>query len=128
VSQKNRWPYFNPETDKKMTCSCGCGRMELQDDFMKKIVLARIECGFSFHIISGFRCPKYNNQVSKTGFNGPHTTGRALDIAADSRQKSQIMRALRSLGFTRFGIAKTFIHVDNLTQKENFAEDVIWTY
>jgi zinc D-Ala-D-Ala carboxypeptidase len=124
----NKWPYFDPKIDTKMTCSCGCGRMELQDPFMQKIVIAREETGFSWELVSGFRCPPYNNQVSKTGFTGPHTTGRALDVRADSRKRYCIMEALQKLGFTRFGIAKTFIHVDDLTAKEGFAEEVIWTY
>lgn len=122
------WPYFNPRVDKMLTCSCGCGRMEMKDEFMNQIVLIREAVGIPFRITSGFRCPTHNARVSSTGEAGPHTWGRALDIAADSRMKSLIQTAASGIGFNRFGIAKTFIHLDDLTEDDGFPEHVIWTY
>jgi zinc D-Ala-D-Ala carboxypeptidase len=123
------WPFFNPAVDLKLTCSCGCGRMEMQESFMKKMVEIRKEVNMPFMITSGYRCPSHNNQASSTGFRGPHTTGRALDIAVTgSRMRYLVMEAARRQGITRIGIGKGFIHLDDLTAEDGFDEKVIWPY
>ena len=122
------WKYFDPAVDTKLTCSCGCGRMEMNDSFMKKLDLIREEAGFGFRVTSGYRCPTHNSNVSSTGERGPHTTGRAVDIAApSSTMRLQILEAAQKQGLRRFGIAKTFIHLDDLKQSDGFPEG-IWTY
>jgi zinc D-Ala-D-Ala carboxypeptidase len=122
------WEYFDPTVDLKLTCSCGCGRMEMDDDFMHSMDRVRENCGFPFRVTSGFRCPTYNAQVSSTGERGPHTTGRAIDIAApSSSMRLTIMEAAQLEGFRRFGIAKSFIHLDNLRERDGFPEG-IWSY
>ena len=124
----SRWKYFDPATDAMLTCSCGCGRMEMDDLFMAKLDAIREECGFGFRVTSGFRCPKHNNNVSSTGERGPHTTGRAIDIAApSSSMRLAIMEAAQRQQFRRFGIAKTFIHLDDLRESDGFPEG-IWSY
>lgn len=122
------WKYFDPKTDPKLTCSCGCGRMEMNDKFMQDLDAIRAGAGFPFRITSGYRCPSYNSKVSTTGQRGPHTTGRAVDIAAStSSQRLAIIEAAQRAGFRRFGVAKTFVHIDNLTERDGFPEG-IWTY
>jgi zinc D-Ala-D-Ala carboxypeptidase len=125
----NKWKYFDPAVDIKMTCSCGCGRMELKDEFMQKIVRMREIVDEPFFVVSGFRCPNHNNAVSKTGFRGPHTTGRAMDIATTgSRMRYKIFEAAMKVKINRIGIAKTFVHVDDLTFFDGFDEEVLWPY
>lgn len=122
------WKYFSPETDRKLMCSCGCDRMEMNDRFMKSLDAIRESAGFPFHITSGYRCPKHNSSVSSTGVRGAHTTGRAVDIAVSSSgQRLAILEAAQAQGFRRFGIAKTFIHLDNLTEADGFPKG-IWNY
>lgn len=122
------WKYFSPETDAKLTCSCGCGRMEMNDRFMRSLDAIRAGAGFPFRITSGFRCPRHNSRVSSTGERGPHTTGRAVDIAASSSSmRLAIIEAAQRQGFRRFGIAKTFVHIDNLMEADGFPEG-IWSY
>lgn len=118
------WEFFS---EKELQCQCGCGKALMDDKFMKKLISLRKAIG-PLSPTSAYRCPAHNAKVSSTGLTGPHTTGRAVDIRANSRQKYKIMEECRKLGITRFGIAKTFIHIDDLTQAQGFDEDVIWAY
>jgi len=96
---------------------------------MVKVNQMRAAVGEPFIVNSAYRCPEHNNNVSSTGLNGPHTTGRAIDIRAGSRLKSKILMAAIQQGITRFGIAKTFIHIDDLNEAAGgFDSHVIWTY
>ena len=121
------WRYFDPAIDTRLACS-HCGRMEMQDSFMQKIGRIRHEVGVPLRVTSGYRCPVHNNAVSSTGENGPHTTGHAVDIAADSRLRYHLVNAALAEGITRIGIAKTFIHLDDLTPADGVPDQVIWTY
>jgi hypothetical protein len=123
----SRWQYFDPAVDKMMACPC-CGKFQTDDGFMHKLVQVRIMCGFPFRVNSLYRCPNHNSSVSSTGFRGPHTTGRAIDIAAPtSAMRLAILEAAHTHGFRRFGIARTFIHIDDLTTEDGFPEG-IWSY
>jgi zinc D-Ala-D-Ala carboxypeptidase len=122
-----RWRYFDPATDAKLSCSC-CNVMGMDDKFMQALDAIREECGFPFRVNSAYRCPAHNSAVSSTGERGPHTTGRAIDIAAaSSSARLAIMEAAQRQGFRRFGIARTFIHIDNLTEADGFPPGV-WSY
>lgn len=122
------WKHFDPAVDTLLVCSCGCKRMEMDSLFMNKLDAIREECGFPFRVTSGYRCPVHNAKVSSTGERGPHTTGRAIDIAAPtSHMRLAIMEAAQRRLFRRFGIAKTFIHIDDLQESDGFPEG-IWSY
>lgn len=118
------WQYFSTE---ELQCQCGCGQMKMDPGFMDKLVSLRRALG-PLSLTSAYRCPSHNAKVSSTGLSGPHTTGRAVDIRANSRMKYKILAEARKMGFTRFGVAKGFIHIDDLTEADGFDEDVIWTY
>ena len=96
--------------------------------FMKKVEHIRCVLNFPFIVASAYRCPDYNEQVSSTGRSGPHTTGRAIDIKCNSRQRYMIQEQAMKLGMTRFGIGKTFIHIDDLTAARGFDNKVTWSY
>ena len=115
-------------TEQELACKCGCGKADMDPAFMAKLNEIRRIVARPFAVTSAYRCPDYNDQVSKTGRNGPHTTGRAIDIRADSRLRYEIMAEARNQGITRFGIARTFIHIDDLTEAAGFDGRVIWTY
>jgi zinc D-Ala-D-Ala carboxypeptidase len=121
----NAYEFFS---DKELTCQCGCDQMLMDPKFMAHIVEGRRALDFAFVVSSGYRCPEHNNKISSTGYNGPHTTGRAIDIRAGSRQKALIIDYFRDVGFSRFGVARSFIHLDDLTRPDGFAENVVWTY
>ena len=119
------YKYF---TEDELRCKCGCGKADMDPEFMKTLETIREYVGRQFIVNSAYRCPEYNAQVSSTGLGGPHTTGRAIDIKADSRLKYEIAMAASKEGMTRLGIGKTFIHIDNLTEEDLFSEQVVWTY
>lgn len=106
----------------------GSGK-HMDRDFLDMLDTAREEAGIPFKITSGFRTQAYNKDLQKRGYqastNSAHLKGCAADIACGNSQKRSIMvRALVNVGFTRLGISKTFIHVDNDSSKTN----AIWLY
>lgn len=122
------WKYFSYEGDKMLACSC-CGKQGMDDVFMRKLDVLRGMVGQGFTVTSGYRCPDHNESVSSTGRDGPHTTGRAVDIKANSRLKMLITQAAISQGITRVGVAKSFIHIDDLTEQDDgVSNNVMWTY
>ena len=97
--------------------------------FLKKLDKARNIAGVPFKITSGFRTPQHNERLKKEGYkvsaNSSHLKGLAADIAClDSGTRQKILNGLIMAGFTRVGIADTFIHCDTDTDKT----DAIWLY
>ena len=100
-------------------CKCGCDEVKINSDMLDLIQEARDELG-PLSISSAFRCSSHNSSVSSTGENGPHTTGHALDITVkDSQHRKQLIDWFATK-VTGLGIAKSFIHIDNLTSQEGF--------
>ena len=104
----------------------------MNSEFMNKVVKLRKLCNFPLKIISGYRCPDRNKEVSKTGENGPHTTGKAIDILAHGPQAYVILLLALQLDFTGIGIhqkgpvEKRHIHLDwDISNKKR---PNIWTY
>jgi uncharacterized protein YcbK (DUF882 family) len=97
----------------------------MDQDFLFMLDKAREFAGGSFVITSGYRTESHNSKVGGVS-NSSHRKGLACDIAcSDSRKRSNIITALLAVGFTRIGVASSFIHVDNDSDK---SQDVIWTY
>lgn len=97
---------------------------KMNKEFLFKLDEARMLAGTPFKITSGYRTEAHNKKVS--GVKGSsHTKGCAVDIAVNSGlQRSAIVCALAKVGFTRIGIAKTFVHCDLDKEKQNS----IWLY
>jgi len=94
-------------------------------EFLAKLDNAREFAGIPFNINSAFRTKEKNTEVGGKS-NSSHLRGLAADISVtDSRTRFIVLNALIAVGFTRIGIADTFIHVDNDKDK---SQDVIWTY
>tara|TARA_R110002012_G_scaffold13648_3_gene57965 strand:- start:2741 stop:3115 length:375 start_codon:yes stop_codon:yes gene_type:complete len=97
---------------------------KMDKEFLYKLDEARMFAGTPFKISSGYRSEAHNKRVG--GVKGSsHRKGCAVDIAVNSGlQRSTIVCALVKAGFTRLGIAKTFIHVDLDKEKQQS----IWLY
>ena len=92
---------------------------KMNKEFLFKLDEGRMMAGTPFRITSGYRTESHNKKVG--GVKGSsHTKGCAVDIAVNSGlQRSAIVCALAKVGFTRIGIAKTFVHVDLDKEKQN---------
>ncbi len=114
-------------TDDEFRCPC-CGGLNDTGafrQFVYKLQVARNYAGIPFIITSGYRCPKHNKAVG-----GSPGSSHILGIAADIRVRSsaerfKIVEGLMIAGFTRIGIAASFVHVDIDTDKPNC---VMWLY
>lgn len=120
--------YFKPH---ELECSC-CGKNLMQDEFMDRLDALRALLDFPFKLSSAYRCPDHNSTVSKTGRNGPHTTGRAVDILCSHEQAFDIITNARNFGFTGIGVKQKgegrFIHLDDLEHRANRPRPHVWSY
>jgi uncharacterized protein YcbK (DUF882 family) len=111
---------------KEFSCSCGCDcvPVSIQMALVTKLQRARNEFG-PITITSGVRCPEYNKKIGGHQ-NSSHLNGWAADLHCfHSYYRFQLIEALKMAGFSRFGIAKLFVHVDC---DPNKTPGVIWLY
>ena len=102
----------------------GSGK-NMDKTFLSMLEEARIKANVPFKITSGYRTKEHNKKVGGVA-NSSHLKGLACDIrVVDSSHRFLIVNALLDVGFTRIGIAKTFIHCDIDTFK---SPNVIWVY
>ena len=109
--------------------SGGSGK-NMSSEFLQLLDEARELAGIPFKINSGFRTKDYNQSLLDRGYKASktssHMKGLAADISVtDTRSRWVVVNSLLLVGFTRIGIAGTFIHVDLDTEK---SQEVIWTY
>lgn len=119
---------------KELMCRCGCEREEMDSYFMDSVIVPlRSMLGFPFIVASGFRCPKYNDKISTTGKDGPHTTGRAIDIRIYGHDAFLLVQEAIRVDCTGIGLQQKgkmknrFVHLDILTTP-NYPRPRIWTY
>jgi len=81
--------------------------------------------GKPIRINSGYRTIRHNAKVGGKA-NSSHLKGLAVDIACStSGDRYNLEEALKSVGFNRIGLAKSFIHVDIDSDKSG---NVLWVY
>ncbi len=96
----------------------------MSKEFLFVLDEAREIAGIPFVINSAYRSPEHPLSIKNPS--SSHIKGLAVDIkATDSNTRFKIVKALMTVGFTRIGIADTFIHVDLDLDK---TQNVIWTY
>lgn len=97
----------------------------MQQEFLDLLDDARDIAGVPFIINSGFRTEGHNRAVGGKETSS-HLTGWAADIrATTSNRRYLVIAALCEVGFTRIGVADTFVHVDLDPSK---AQNVMWLY
>ena len=98
---------------------------KMDSNLLKMLDKARGYANTPFKLTSTWRSVEKNNSLKNSSKNSSHLKGRAVDIAcADSVTRQKIVNGLIMAGFTRIGIADTFIHCD--TDKDK--NDAIWLY
>jgi len=115
-------------TATELSCRC-CQAEGMNLEFMGKVDAIRDRLGFPFVVTSAYRCPDHNLAVSTTGADGPHTTGRAIDIAVARERAYWVLRlamemGLTGIGVSQKGVARRFIHLDDLEDNR----PRIWSY
>lgn len=93
--------------------------------FLYKLEKARIHSKIPYIIISGYRTKKHNKKI-KGVYNSSHLKGLASDIKYNNtRECFTIINSLLHVGFTRIGVNRSSIHVDDDNTKP---KKVFWTY
>jgi zinc D-Ala-D-Ala carboxypeptidase len=109
----------------EFNCKCGCGDSNISHKLVHKLQKAREIAGVSFKITSGVRCQMHNKKSGGLA-SSSHVTGLAADISTpDGLNRHKVLSGLIGAGFTRIGIAKSFIHADIDTSKPF---PTIWLY
>jgi len=98
----------------------------MNPELLKKLDLARGIADVPFFITSSYRDKETNDRIKGSSKKSAHLRGNAVDIHCEnSYHRFKIVQALLDVGFTRIGIASTFIHAD---VDEELTDSVIWTY
>lgn len=113
--------------DSEFFCQCGCGLgfEDMDEDFIVDLRRARIISGVPYRFTSTIRCMRHNLTEEVGGSKtSSHPKGLASDIETrTSYERFRIMHGLKKVGFTRFGMYKTFIHVDGDPDKP---KEMMW--
>lgn len=103
------------------------GHNNMQPEFMAKLQGFRTAYGKPITITSGFRHPRHPIEARKTHSKGEHTQGNCCDIACTTgAERFALVKLALEHGFTRIGIAKTFLHLG--IGGGGLPQNVIWDY
>lgn len=120
---KDFWKTIKYFKEDEFECRCGCGLNNISHGLVESLDTARLLSDTRFHINSACRCISHNISVQGSK-SSSHVRGLAVDIkVSDSVSRFRIIDSLIMAGFTRIGIYKNFIHVDNDISK---SQNVIW--
>ncbi len=124
-----RWRHFSPA---EFTSRGADGpQLRIETAFLDRLEELRRLFGHPMPVSSGYRTPAHNVAVSSTGPTGPHTTGRACDVAVSGALAFALVRLALDCGFTGIGVrqhgASRFVHLDDL-RAPAFPRPRIWSY
>ncbi len=120
------WSQFPNFTEAEFRCK-HTGKCHMTAEFMTRLQALRRELGRPLVITSGYRDPSHPVEAAKASTGGEHTRGCAADIAcATGAERFELVRLALKHGFTRIGIAKTFVHLG--TGGPGLPANVIWEY
>lgn len=128
----NDYPHFKVDYEKgRFYCHCGKDHPSYIDlDLLKVLEQIRQKIGIPMIINSAFRCPEYNLEVGGKPLS-IHQIGRAVDILAkNGRWRYPIVKGALECGIKRLGVAKFFVHIDNVQPNESIyhVSPALWIY
>lgn len=125
-------------SETELQCKCGnCDFLGMDSEFMDLLEAVRTDPDWDrpMKVSSAYRCPEHNSAVSSTGMNGPHTSGKAIDIQLSGKEAHLFLSVAMGYDFSGVGIAQKgshgsrFIHLDLLDQEETSGpRPWIWSY
>ena len=126
------WSHIKHFSKDEFKCKCGCNLVEMSKSFVLRLDHLRERMGTPLAVTSGYRCPQHNVQVSSSGLDGPHTTGRAADLRVMGHDAYRLLQRAPELGFTGIGVAQKgqsrFIHLDDLQAHQGRPRPWVWSY
>jgi zinc D-Ala-D-Ala carboxypeptidase len=123
---KAQWGIYKNFPKSEFDCK-HTGKNEMQHEFMVKLQKLREEFNRPMVITSGFRHPTHPIEARKTHSNGEHTQGMCCDVRClDGSTRFLLVSLAIKHGFTRIGIAKTFLHLG--LGGKGLPNNVIWEY
>ena len=115
--------WFSESEFRKASPSCSLQNMK--QSTMDRFDLARQYAGIPFVFNSAYRSYEWERSKGRSG-TGAHPLGQALDIRATTdSSRGRVLIGLIMAGFTRIGIARTYIHADDSL---NHSQKVAWLY
>jgi zinc D-Ala-D-Ala carboxypeptidase len=118
----SRWPNFS---EAELACK-HTGKCLMDPAFMDRLQRLRGTLGYALPITSGYRDASHPVERAKKQ-PGSHNRGRAVDIAVTGEQAFHLVMVAGRLGFTGVGVAKTFIHLDDLVDFHAH-RPTLWVY
>jgi len=115
----------------EFTCKCGCGRTEMDAEYVLLLDELRERTGVGFTVTSGYRCPTHDAAI---GGAGVHPTGKGADIALSGDKVWEAVTHARKLGFMGCGLKQhghhsgRFMHFDTMPNELTRPRKWLWTY
>jgi len=106
------WPHF---TARELACKCAgrycAGEYWHDPAFLDALEALRREAGGRALVInSAHRCAQWNAAIGGAPRSMHKTI--AVDISLDGHDRQVLLNAARETGFTGFGLARSFLHLD----------------
>jgi len=120
--------YFSED---ELRCQCGCGTLEFDPYFLKKINTIRDQCRFPLPVSSGYRCSNHPIEARKESGPGAHSRGLAVDLSVSGYQAFTLISIAQNNGIRRIGINQKgprpsrFVHID---YDPSAPSPTIWSY
>jgi zinc D-Ala-D-Ala carboxypeptidase len=120
------WANYPSFTEAEFRCKF-TGKCEMKPEFMEKLQQLRDAYGKPLVVTSGYRHWTHPVEARKGHTTGEHTRGTCADIACgSSTERFRLITLALGLGFTRIGVAKTFLHLG--VGAPGLPQNVIWDY
>lgn len=98
---------------------------------MARLQRLRSAYGRPMPITSGYRDPGHPQEIGKA-VPGPHTLGRACDVAVQGGDALQLLALAVAHGFTGIGVQQKgsgrYLHLDDLEPSRGRPRPTIWSY